>query len=76
LSISKLQKRLNELGYCCPYGYFLSSRFDPVVKVGLECGLADRTVRWYRQRILTGECQCAGYCRSSSVNPSSTSLPT
>jgi hypothetical protein len=76
LSISKLQKKLNELGYCCPYGYFLYTRYMSAKELAEECGLAPRTIRWYKHNIIVGKCKCEGYCRSSSVKASSTSLPT
>lgn len=72
----KLQAKLDELGYCCPYGYFLINRNRGTKELAGETGLTPRTVRWYKRRIITGTCQCEGYCCSASGKPASTSLLT
>lgn len=72
MSQSKIQKRLNELGYCCPYAYFLVRRSLSVPEMQEELGLARRTIRGYRAALIANTCTCKGYCTSSVSNPGST----
>lgn len=74
----KTQRRTEELGYCCIFGYFIANRNRRTIDLARELMVTTRTVRLYKQAIKKREVTCDGYANctygtGSSGNASSIS---
>ena len=58
----KVRRRTEQLGYCCPFEYFLTNLEKPTKKMAEELGVTTRTIRWYKDRIKKGICTCEKDC--------------
>lgn len=56
----KIYKVCAEMGYCCPYAFFLlnSSKHDTRKRLAKKLGLAEVTIKYNRHRLKVGELKC------------------
>lgn len=62
-----IEETVQELGYCCPYGYFTYTHGVRKDIVAAQLGVSERAVGLWRQRVASAHHRCPLITRDSHV---------
>lgn len=53
-----IEELVEEMGYCCPYGYFTANYSKGAERIAEELGVNARLVGYWRKKVSNGQAQC------------------